>query len=112
MLILLALFRHISANSLYYSWSAVARGAVLWGLQGDLVVDKRKCRRHYGTELLKHFDPMIHDEVDAMVSTFSGLKMARNQISWIINRVWEPPDLTKNYQQADICILGRQNRQQ
>ncbi|KAK6332125.1 hypothetical protein TWF718_002659 [Orbilia javanica] len=88
------------------AWSAVARGAVLWGLQGDLVVDKRRCRRHYGTELLKHFDPMIHSELDAMISTFSGLKMAKNQISWIINR-GDNTDSNKRFRLSCVTSFNR-----
>ncbi|KAF3929591.1 hypothetical protein ABW19_dt0208497 [Dactylella cylindrospora] len=88
------------------AWSAVARGAVLWGLQGDLVVDKRRCRRHYGTELLKHFDPMVHSEVDAMISTFSGLKMAKNQISWIINR-GDNTDSNKRFRLSCVTSFHR-----
>ncbi|EPS43230.1 hypothetical protein H072_2762 [Dactylellina haptotyla CBS 200.50] len=88
------------------AWSAVARGAVLWGLQGDLVVDKRRCRRHYGTELLKHFDPMVHSEVDAMISTFSGLKMAKNQISWIINR-GDNTDSNKRFRLSCVTSFNR-----
>ncbi|KAF3913237.1 hypothetical protein AA313_de0208395 [Arthrobotrys entomopaga] len=88
------------------AWSAVARGAVLWGLQGDLLVDKRRCRRHYGTELLKHFDPMMHSEVDAMISTFSGLKMAKNQISWIINR-GDNTDSNKRFRLSCVTSFNR-----
>ncbi|KAK6353138.1 hypothetical protein TWF696_005128 [Orbilia brochopaga] len=88
------------------AWSAVARGAVLWGLQGDLVVDKRRCRRHYGTELLKHFDPAIHSEVDAMISTFSGLKMAKNQISWIIRR-GDNTDSNKRFRLSCVTSFHR-----
>lgn len=88
------------------AWSAVARGAVLWGLQGDLVVDKRRCRRHYGTELLKHFDPVIHSELDAMISTFSGLKMAKNQISWIINR-GDNTDSNKRFRLSCVTSFNR-----
>ncbi|KAF3934121.1 hypothetical protein ABW19_dt0210203 [Dactylella cylindrospora] len=67
------------------AWSAVSRGAVLRGLDGSLVPDRR-CRRNYGTRINTVFDPMIHHEEDAFYSTDTGIKMARNQVSWIVEK--------------------------
>ncbi|KAK4904085.1 hypothetical protein LTR66_017945, partial [Elasticomyces elasticus] len=44
-------------------WSAIARGACLRGLGGALV-EKRRCRRHYGTSLAQAFRSNIDAEGD------------------------------------------------
>ncbi|KAK6529165.1 hypothetical protein TWF694_004377 [Orbilia ellipsospora] len=67
------------------AWSAVSRGAVLRGLEGSLVTNRR-CRRNYGTRINTVFDPTIHHEEDAFYSTDTGMKMARNQVSWIVEK--------------------------
>ncbi|KAF3159971.1 hypothetical protein TWF225_010688 [Orbilia oligospora] len=67
------------------AWSAVSRGAVLRGLEGSLVTNRR-CRRNYGTRINTIFDPTIHHEEDAFYSTDTGMKMARNQVSWIVEK--------------------------
>ncbi|KAF3929078.1 hypothetical protein ABW20_dc0105783 [Dactylellina cionopaga] len=67
------------------AWSAVSRGAVLRGLEGSLVTN-RMCRRNYGTRINTVFDPTIHHEEDAFYSTDTGMKMARNQVSWIVEK--------------------------
>lgn len=69
----------------YDAWSAVSRGAVLRGLEGSLVTNRR-CRRNYGTRINTVFDPTIHHEEDAFYSTDTGMKMARNQVSWIVEK--------------------------
>ncbi|EWC46244.1 hypothetical protein DRE_04415 [Drechslerella stenobrocha 248] len=69
----------------YDAWSAVSRGAVLRGLEGSLVTNRR-CRRNYGTRINTIFDPAIHHEEDAFYSMETGMKMARNQVSWIVEK--------------------------
>ncbi|EPS43127.1 hypothetical protein H072_2875 [Dactylellina haptotyla CBS 200.50] len=67
------------------AWSAVSRGAVLRGLEGSLVTNRR-CRRNYGTRINTVFDPTMHHDEDAFYSTDTGMKMARNQVSWIVEK--------------------------
>ncbi|KAL7805233.1 actin-like ATPase domain-containing protein [Trichoderma aethiopicum] len=45
------------------SWSAVVCGAVLRGLEGDIVRQK-KCRRHYGHSMSLPYSPTIHAQFD------------------------------------------------
>ncbi|KAF3034581.1 hypothetical protein E8E12_002063 [Didymella heteroderae] len=68
-----------------YAWSAVARGAVVKGLEGETrIVAKRKNRRHYGTSVSRLFVRGVHQEKDAYVSKFTGEKKARNQMNWLL----------------------------
>ncbi|KAK6502464.1 hypothetical protein TWF506_003047 [Arthrobotrys conoides] len=76
------------------AWSAVSRGAVLRGLDGCLV-ENRRCRRNYGTRINTIFDPTIHHEEDAFYSTDTGMKMARNQVSWIVQKGVDTDSNTK-----------------
>ncbi|KAH0528137.1 hypothetical protein TsFJ059_003035 [Trichoderma semiorbis] len=46
------------------AWSAVVCGAVLRGLEGSIVRQK-KCRRHYGYSLSRTYIPSIHADFDA-----------------------------------------------
>ncbi|KAL7947533.1 actin-like ATPase domain-containing protein [Trichoderma barbatum] len=45
------------------AWSAVVCGAVLRGLEGSIVTEK-KCRRHYGHSLSKAYNPSLHSNFD------------------------------------------------
>ncbi|KAH8715147.1 Heat shock protein 12B [Beauveria bassiana] len=45
------------------AWSAIVCGAVLRGLEGSIVREK-KCRRHYGTELGQRYIPAQHENYD------------------------------------------------
>ena len=71
-----------------YAWSAVVRGAAVKGLEGDghLPIRNRKWRRHYGTACHKPFSKGTHRETDSYVCSYSGLKMARKQISWHLKK--------------------------
>ncbi|KAJ6259608.1 Heat shock protein [Drechslerella dactyloides] len=77
--------------------AAVVKGAVIRGL--DLAIPPqavggaadpsravmvRKCRKHYGTLMIAHFIPGQHLEEDGFIDPLTGLKMARNQISWFV----------------------------
>lgn len=67
-------------------WSAVTRGAVAKGLEGESrIVAKRKNRRHYGTGVHRTFVKGVHMEKDAYICKYSGEKRARNQIDWLLN---------------------------
>ncbi|KAF3095664.1 hypothetical protein TWF569_003538 [Orbilia oligospora] len=59
----------------------------------------RKCRKHYGTLMIAHFIPGQHLEEDAFFDPLTGLKMARNQISWFVYKGAEISDDKKISQQ-------------
>ncbi|KAL6822786.1 actin-like ATPase domain-containing protein [Trichoderma sp. SZMC 28015] len=46
------------------AWSAVVCGAVLRGLEGSIVREK-KCRKHYGHALAKVYNPSLHSNYNA-----------------------------------------------
>ncbi|KAJ8113126.1 hypothetical protein OPT61_g4676 [Boeremia exigua] len=70
-----------------YPWSAVARGVVCKGLEGDIkAVTNRKCRRHYGTSCNQVFDQKEHREIDSYMCPFDGTKRASDQMKWLLKR--------------------------
>ena len=70
------------------SWSAIARGAALRGLEGSKVPFK-KCRYHYGTTYDRPFDKSLGD--DDTDSTWEHIKtgktMVRHCMDWHFTRV-------------------------
>jgi hypothetical protein len=73
-----------------YSWSAVVRGAVLYGVDG--IVHTRKLKQHYGVVLNTRFIPGIHDEEDAWIDPFDGLKRSGDNVDWLAAKVTPTPD--------------------
>ncbi|KAL1604233.1 hypothetical protein SLS59_004027 [Nothophoma quercina] len=70
-----------------YPWSAVARGAVCKGLEGDTkAVTNRKCRRHYGTDCSERFDAKKHRESESYICGFDGVRRASGQMDWLLKR--------------------------
>jgi hypothetical protein len=69
------------------SWSAVVRGAVVFSLQGNTnTVTQRKNRRHYGVGTSRKFDPKKHDEIDAFIDEYDGVKRAAYQMDWLLKQ--------------------------
>jgi hypothetical protein len=71
-----------------YSWSAVVRGAVLYGVGG--IVHTRKLKQHYGVKLAAPFISGTHDEADAFVDVFYGTKYTRDNVRWLAAKVTPP----------------------
>ncbi|KAL5404077.1 hypothetical protein PMIN04_012661 [Paraphaeosphaeria minitans] len=71
-----------------YAWSAVVRGATAKGLEGDgrAPIRNRKCRRHYGTLCHQTFIAGYHSEHEAYICQFTGSKMAKGQVSWLLKK--------------------------
>ncbi|KAH0499221.1 hypothetical protein TgHK011_006426 [Trichoderma gracile] len=72
------------------AWSAVVCGAVLRGLEGT-VVRQKKCRRHYGHELSEVYLPLIHVKYDQQkryvwTDHFSNTKQLSGFMFWEINK--------------------------
>ena len=87
----------------FYRWSAVVRGAVVKGLQGDTnVVATRKNRRHYGTAISTTFDPRKHRESDSFIDKYDGRKLAGCQIDWLLKQGRDLP--TSGTAHAKISI--------
>ncbi|KAG9643795.1 hypothetical protein KCV04_g4523, partial [Aureobasidium melanogenum] len=66
------------------------RGAVLAGLERDLVVS-RKARRHYGVVCSVSWDPSIHSLKNKFVDRITKELRARNQMLWYIERGQDMP---------------------
>ena len=68
------------------AWTAVVRGAVLRGVEGQELVLSRKARRHYGVKHSSRFDSSIHSE---HLRYWDNLKLcwkADNQMTWFITK--------------------------
>jgi hypothetical protein len=76
-----------SSTDIHASWSAIARGATVKGLESDgrTAIKFRKCRRHYGTACTNAFLSGVHREVDSYICPFTGEKRASNQMSWLVH---------------------------
>ena len=85
----------LSTSLIISSWSAVVRGAVVKGLEGNSTavntVAKRKCRRHYGAGSCPVFDPNKHVESEAFIDQYDGHKRASNQMSWLVKKGQDLP---------------------
>ena len=68
------------------AWTAVARGAVLKGLEGSPVVS-RKARWHYGTSYATVFDERRHTISDRYWSPFFERWMVGDLMQWHIAKV-------------------------
>ena len=71
-----------------HAWSAIARGATVKGMEGPGrdPIKFRKCRRHYGTAVSQVFVAGRHQEVDAYICSYSGIKRARQQMNWLLTK--------------------------
>ncbi|KAH7012995.1 hsp70-like protein [Ilyonectria destructans] len=71
-------------------WSAIACGAVLRGLEGG-IISQKKCRRHYGHSLSKTYDSILHNGFDAKVQRlwtdkFTGVLNLSGFMMWEIGK--------------------------
>ncbi|KAJ5179081.1 hypothetical protein N7492_002291 [Penicillium capsulatum] len=67
------------------AWSAVVRGAVHRGLEGNQV-DNRKARCHYGMKCQQTFDPRSHDPSRAVWCSLEEAWKVQEQMSWFIQK--------------------------
>ncbi|KAM0670580.1 hypothetical protein MY8738_000775 [Beauveria namnaoensis] len=72
------------------AWSAIVCGAVLRGLEGSIVREK-KCRRHYGSEFSHVYVPARHENYDrnkrrVYHRPFANRKYLTGFIGWQINK--------------------------
>ncbi|KAI7260445.1 actin-like ATPase domain-containing protein [Hortaea werneckii] len=68
------------------AWTAVVRGAVLRGLEGNELVLSRKARRHYGTIVNPNFDSAIHPQSVKFRDKWEECWRARDQMQWFIRK--------------------------
>ena len=77
------------------AWTAVVRGAVLRGLEGEEIVISRQSRRHYGISTRKPFDPSVHPDSCAVYDDLKEQWMATDRMKWFIRYVYSCVELSK-----------------
>ncbi len=68
------------------AWTAVVRGAVLRGLEGNMVIS-RKARMHYGTSYATVFDEENHSVTERYWSPLWERWMVSDRMQWHIAKV-------------------------
>ncbi|KAI6821312.1 actin-like ATPase domain-containing protein [Hortaea werneckii] len=68
------------------AWTAVVRGAVIRGLEGQELVLSRKARRHYGNSHSSRFDSSIHSDHSRFWDDLELCWRAHNQMTWFITK--------------------------
>lgn len=69
-----------------YAWTAVVRGAVLRGLEGNMVLS-RKARMHYGTSYATVYDEEKHSVSERYWSPLWERWMVSDRMQWHIAKV-------------------------
>jgi len=69
-----------------YAWTAVVRGAVLRGLEGNMVIS-RKARYHYGTSYATNYDEASHSVSERYWSPLWERWMVSDRMQWHIAKV-------------------------
>ncbi len=69
-----------------YAWTAVVRGAVLRGLEGNMVIS-RKSRMHYGTSYATVYDEAKHSVMERYWSPLWERWMVSDRMQWHIAKV-------------------------
>jgi len=72
------------------AWTAVVRGAIIRGLQGD-TIKARLSRRYYGVVHDAKYDPQMHEESEKQWHPLRCEWVVRNRIQWYIRRVCPAP---------------------
>lgn len=66
-------------------WTAVARGAVIHGIQS--LVDSRKLKEHYGVIMGAPFFPELYDAQTAYWDPFFSCLMTNDHVEWFASKV-------------------------
>ena len=63
----------------------------------------RIARKHYGTPTSRSFNPRIHDQADLYQDEYTGIKMAKRQMNWMVEKgECLPEDIPKTIS-IDVC---------
>lgn len=90
-------------------WSAVVCGAVLRGLEGS-IVQKKKCRRHYGHKLSLAYNRILHEGYDTTkrwvwTDKFNDEEMLTGFMFWEIGKVSLPSEMVIAVIQAPVLLI-------
>lgn len=74
----------------------MARGAVCRGLEtgSSGLVAVRLARKYYGTPVSRVFNPSIHSAADMITDEYTGRKMAKGQMAWLVEKSDRLPEDT------------------
>ncbi|KAI9653109.1 MAG: hypothetical protein M1831_006193 [Alyxoria varia] len=106
--------KHISVLRPINAWTATARGAVLRGLEGDIVTSRRS-RYHYGKTYRIEFDGRIHNLSQRCWCPLDELYIARHNMKWMLakgEQISEERRITFPFTKSIACdddLLGRSN---
>lgn len=81
----IANLRRYSAYKNLHRWTAVARGAVIHGIQS--LVDSRKLKEHYGVIMSSLFNPRFYDKDTAYFDPFYSRIMTSDHVEWFAVKV-------------------------
>ncbi|OAA77585.1 Hsp70 family protein [Akanthomyces lecanii RCEF 1005] len=92
-------------------WSAIVSGAVLRGLEGCIVREK-KCRRHYGFELCHVYVPAKHSNYDrskrhVYTDKFDGLDYLTGFVQWQMDKGSTIHEDTEISYDCNYSVSGR-----
>ncbi|KAK4242088.1 hypothetical protein C8A03DRAFT_11671 [Achaetomium macrosporum] len=94
-----------------YAWTAVVRGAVLRGLEGNMVIS-RKARMHYGTSYATVYDETKHSVAERYWSPLWERWMVSDRMQWHIAKVTISPlqpiafHYTRNFRPGQSLVVS------
>jgi hypothetical protein len=68
------------------SWTAVVRGAVIFGIEKPLLPSMSACSRSYGVSVTESFSDIRHNVKDCSVHPVAKVPMAEGQFLWLIKK--------------------------
>lgn len=88
-----------------HCWAAVARGAVMHGLQKrtENVVYMRSAARNYGVKTQQPFSAFKHSADTICQDPFDAQQKAENQMTWLVKKGDLILSNTPTYASIDIC---------
>ncbi|KAN0071918.1 hypothetical protein V8E54_009647 [Elaphomyces granulatus] len=78
--------RHIQLRRPDTSWTAVVRGAVIFGIEKPVLPTMSACSRSYGVSVSESFSETRHDIQDRIVDPITEAPMAKEQLLWLIKK--------------------------
>ena len=68
------------------SWTAVVRGAVIFGIEKPVLPTMSACPRSYGVSVSESFSEIHHGIRDRFVDLITEAPMAKEQLLWLIKK--------------------------
>jgi hypothetical protein len=97
--------RGISTRQPMNPWSAVARGAVCRGLEGEAagLIQVRLARKFYGTPASEVYNARLHHPDDMYTDPLTGRAMAKGQMAWMCSKGDRLPEGQPRTIGIDVC---------